>query len=126
MGQFFHFTRLIQKYGSSLTVEIKKESYIDDLGDYVHGEPIIQEIFGAVLSVSERRIYQSDGAITTKDRQLFLTKPLESDLFGAKALYKGNHYSIEEDTENGDFTGVYPYLLKFVSAFDKKGVVKTD
>lgn len=46
-----------------------------------------------------------------------MLKPLEQALKGAKVVYNGKVYSIEDCGENAEFTGVYAYTLKYCSAF---------
>ena len=70
---------------------------------------------GAIVSIPRRKVYQSGGYLTAKDLRLFVYSPLE----GTKVKYKGNLYSVEDDRDYSEFAGVYSYVLKWVSAFDR-------
>lgn len=119
--QLYNFTRLIDKYKSQFTAITLTEGYFDDLGDFVKGEETETTIYGAVIAFKESKVHRSEGTITTKDRRLFVTQPIDKALQGSKAIYEGNVYSIEDESENAKFTGVYAYLLKYCSAFKDKG-----
>ena len=119
--QLYNFTRLIDKYKSQFTAITLTEGYFDDLGDFVKGEETETTIYGAVIAFKESKVHRSEGTITTKDRRLFVTQPIDKALQGSKAIYEGNVYSIEDESENAKFTGVYAYTLKYCSAFKDKG-----
>lgn len=118
---FFNFNRLIAKYGSNLTAITIADGHYDESGEWVKDETSETIIFGAVISHSENKIYRSEGALTKQDRRFFTANPINPSLMGAKAIYDGKVYSIENCSENAKFTGVYAYTLKYVSVFDKDG-----
>ena len=121
MGVLFDFNRLITKYSSEYKVIIPSKGDYDDYGDWQEGEPTELTLTGAILSIKESKIHQSEGNLTAEDRVLYALNPLEFALEGAKVVFKGRTYTIEETTENADFTGVWQYTLKHISAFDKGG-----
>ena len=47
-------------------------------------------------------------------------------LKAAQIRYNGALYNIEVETENAQFTGVYSYVLRYVSAFDGGGTDDTE
>ena len=55
--------------------------------------------------------------MTGQDRALYMLKPLNKALLGAKIIHEGKLYSIGDLLENSAFTGVWAYTLKYVSAF---------
>lgn len=116
--KYFDFTGLIRKYTTSFKVISSGKGYYNDLGDYVESEPTESLMQGAIISLKEDKIYRSEGLLTEQDRQLFMTEPLPKGLIGSKVIYKGNKYKVQESTDNSEFTGVYAYVLKFVSAFN--------
>lgn len=122
--QLYNFRRLIRKYSREFTQIALTDGYYNDAGDWVEGEQIETKISGAVISFKESKIYRSEGTLTTKDRRLFTLEPIPDALHGAKAVFEGNIYSIEDCTENAMFTGVYAYTLRYISAFNVPNNVK--
>jgi hypothetical protein len=118
---YFDFSQLINKYASEFTAIIPGERTLNESGDYVRGEPIEKTMTGAIISMRERRIIRSEGAYTSQDRALYMLEPLPDALKKAKIIYDGNEYRVESELENSKFTGVFSYVLKFVSAFNSKG-----
>lgn len=118
---YFNFARLIEKYNCEFTAVIQSEGYYDDSGEWVKGEETEIPMTGAIIGFKESKIFRSDGTLTAKDKHLFMLQPFDKALKGATVIYKGEKYNVEAETENADFTGVYAYVLKYVSAFDKAG-----
>ena len=116
--QYFDFSDLIGDFENSFTVLTYAESGYNEKGDWVDGQPERIELTGAIIGFRESKIFNSDGAITAKDKRLFMLQRLPDALIGAKAVYQGQEYMIESELENAEFTGVYSYLLRWVSAFD--------
>ena len=117
MAKLYNFVRLIAKYSVEYTVTIKaKGSYVD--GKYQQGVPTESTERGAIVPLAQRKIYQSGGAYTTNDRQLYRTTPITDALEDVTVKYKGNTYNVEEETDYSDYGDVYVYLLKWVSKFD--------
>ena len=123
--QYFNFRRLINKYKSEFKAITLIDGYYDDAGDWVKAQESKTEIYGAVISFKQSKVYRSEGTLTTRDKRLFTLEPIETALLGSKAVFDNNVYSIEDETENAKFTGVYAYTLKYVSAF-KDERVKND
>ena len=119
--QYFHFERLIRKYSSEFTAILPAKGEYDDNGEYVKGEEKRQTLTGAILDIDEKKIYSSNGTLTTKDKQLFINNALTENLVGAKVIYEGNTYNVEDEKENSKFTGFSSYILTYVSAFNKEG-----
>lgn len=118
--QYFNFRRLINKYKSEFKAITLIDGYYDDAGDWVKAQETKTEIYGAVISFKQSKIYRSEGTLTTKDKRLFTLEPIETALLGSKAIFESGVYSIEDETENAKFTGVYAYTLKYVSAFKEE------
>ena len=114
---YFDFTRLITKYSSEFTAITLKKDYIDDMGYVVDSEKEEITLTGAIISHSENKIFRSEGALTEKDKRLFMLTPIDEKLHGAKIVYEGEIYDLMSCTNNSKFTGVYMYNLKFVSTF---------
>ncbi len=118
--QYFNFRRLIEKYKKQFTAITLAEGYYDDFGDFVKGEETETVIQGAIIAFRESKVHRSEGTLTTQDRRLITLEPIDKALQGSKAIYEGNVYSIESESENADFTGVFSYTLKYCSAFKEK------
>lgn len=116
---YFHFERLINKYSREFTATYKTGGgRYDDKGDYTSGEVVKETLTGAIINFKESKTYRAEGTLKTQDKRLFMLQPLKSALIGATVIDNGNEYRIEEATENAMFTGVYSYVLRWVSAFD--------
>lgn len=118
--RYFNFDRIINKYGTEFMVITTNDGkYIG--GVWQEGKSEEYNAFGAIMSLSQNKIYQAGGTITAQDRYLYMIKPIKEPLNKTKIKAQGNLYSIESNRDNGkeQFTGVYVYLLKWVSVFDK-------
>lgn len=122
--QYFNFQRLINRYMCNFQASYETEGYYNDKGDFEAGKVEIVELKGAIINHKESKIYRSEGTLTTNDKRLFMLEPLDSSLIGAKVIYNGNTYRIEDKSENAAYTGVWAYTLKWVSAFDEQPTPK--
>lgn len=120
---YFDFTNLIRKYMTSFTAVIPAKGSYDDKGDWVAGTPVERTLQGAIISMRESRILRSEGVYTAKDRALYMLEPLDKALKGATIIHDGAKYSLASEHENAEFTGVWAYILKYVSVFDNGGDV---
>lgn len=118
MTKYFNFTSLINKYSRELVV-LKKTGDWNSLGDWVE-QTSEHNIHGAILGINENKIYRSEGTLTAQDKILYMLTPIDDALMSGMVIFNGNKYNIEGQTgtDNSDFTGVYTYTLKFVSAFN--------
>ena len=115
--QYFKFAQLVKKYSSEFTVITSGEGGIDDRGYRIKGEKKEISLFGAVIGRGENTIFSSDCKITEKDKRLFMLEKIDNALLNAKVVYENEVFTIQSSTENAKFTGVWAYVLKFVSAF---------
>ena len=116
--QYFDFSILIEQYSTDFKVICESKGGYDDSGEYVKGEKIENTLYGAIMAHSENQIYRSEGKLTSQDRVLIMQEPIDRALHGAERRYK-----IDSELENAEFTGVYQYTLKYISAFDKEAAV---
>lgn len=116
--QYFDFSGLIKDYENTVTVLTYTEAGYDERGKWQEGQETKTELKGAVIGFREGKVFRSDGAITSKDKRLFMLQRLPQALVGAKLLYNKQEYRIESELENAEFTGVYSYFLRWVRAFD--------
>lgn len=119
--QYFDFSGLIEDYSNKFTVIVHKEGDFDDAGDWQDGKDERIEKTGAIISFKESKVFRSEGKITAQDKRLFMLQPLPDALMGASVEYGGKKYMIESELENAEFTGVYSYFLRYVSAFGEGG-----
>ena len=115
--RYFNFDNLVQDYSTTFTVVTFSEAGYNDSGDYQKGRETRTEYTGAIIAFTESKVFRSEGAITTKDKRLFMLQALPDALIGAHVEHDGQKYTIDSELENARFTGVYSYLLKWVSAF---------
>lgn len=120
--QYFNFKRLVDKYSDEITVIIPSVGEYDDSGDFQKGEPKTLTLRGAVMRHTQKKIYRSAGTITEDDYALYLTENPSIDIVGTTVRYKGSNFTVQSQTENSQFTGVWAFNLKYVSAF--KGAAK--
>lgn len=114
----YDFRDLIRRHSVRFElVSHENGSYVD--GRWQNASETISERSGAIIPLSERKIYRSGGAYTTKDRHLYMTTPIEEALQNTQVRYKGNVYSIEEERDHSDYSPAYAYVLRWVSAFDR-------
>lgn len=116
--QYFDFTPLIQQHETTFEVITHTDGGYDDAGDWQDGQETRTEYTGAIIAHKESKVFRSEGKITTQDRRLFMQQPLPQALMGAKVVYDGDLYMIESEHQNAEFTGVYSYFLRYVSAFE--------
>lgn len=114
---YFDFVSLINKYSTSFRVISSSATTYDSKGDEVHAEEE-KKLTGAIISISDNKIYQSTGTLTSMDKYLFVFEPLP--LTKTKVIHRGSVYRVENQVENAEFTGVYQYTLKYISAFGKE------
>ena len=117
---YFNFERLINKYSSEFILISKSDGHYDDAGDWVDGEITQTTMNGAIIGFTENKIYRSEGTITAQDKQLHTLTEIDNALMGSIIIYNGNKYKIEEQKgkDNAKFTGVFSYVLKWVSVFN--------
>ena len=118
--QYFDFSGLIEKYSVDLQAEIPAKGEYNARGEHIKGEPQIVTIRGAVISRRLSKIFRSDGMLTMQDKALFMLSELPNALQGALITDGNKTYHIADKLENGAFTGVYAYTLKFNSALSKE------
>ena len=115
---YFDFTNLIRKYMTSFTLVLETDGEWNSKGDWVATTKKQVTMSGAVISMRESRVIRSEGVYTQQDKALYMLEPLPEALHGASLVHDGKLYSIANELENSRFTGVWSYVLKFVSVFD--------
>ena len=116
--KYFNLDSLIDKYSVDFTVISTSEGSYNDLGDWVSGSTIEIPKRGAIIGMSDTKMYRSEGMLTAKDKQLFMKESLGCDFDKAHVAYNGIKYKVEsQPNDNSQYTGVYCYTLKYVSAF---------
>lgn len=119
MKQIFDFNRLIKKYSVDCKLHAEAAG-----GSYVGGEWVPEaapppiDVSGAVIPMTDRKIYQSGGTYTEQDRE-FITHteiPLEPLHY---LVYKNAKYQVQGNTDYSDYAGFYAYNLKRIGAFDR-------
>lgn len=114
---YFDFCNIINKYSVNFKALITINKGFNDEGIYINDKEE-KELKGAIIGISEGKIYSSNGTLTSKDKRLFVFEKLSMD---TEIIFNENRYKVEEEVENAEFTGVYEYVLKYVSAFKKVG-----
>lgn len=113
----YDFRGLIRSHSKAFTLITKKGgSYVG--GKWENGTESVSERSGAIIPLAERKVYHSGGTYTNKDRNLYMTTPIEGALDEVQVKYKGNLYNVEEEKDFSDYSDAYAYVLKWVSSFD--------
>ena len=116
--KYFNFDALIDKYSVDFTVISTGEGHYDDMGEWVTGTEETTQKQGAIIGISDTKMYRSEGMLTAQDRELYMKEPLGCDYDKAHVAYNGNKYKVEsQPNDNHEFSGVWGYVLKYVSAF---------
>ncbi len=116
--RYYNFDRLIDKYSSDFELLPEECSSYDSKGDLIKRKLPPVKMRGAIIGLSENKVYRSDGVLTARDKHLY-TKESLGDITGVKVIYGGDLYSVEEEPSvgNSPFTGAFCYVLKFISVF---------
>ena len=116
---YFDFSALIEQYSRPFTVITEGKGALNGAGVYVKGAPAKTELTGAIIGYSQNKVHRSEGNLTAMDKALHLLAPIDNALIGATVIFDGNKYKIEtqKGESNAEFTGVYSYTLKHISAF---------
>lgn len=117
---FYNFKRLLSKYGTTVTLKVPATGSYDKSGRFVQGKPESYELQGAVIGLTKSKIYRSEGTLTQRDKYFFCEKEIDKALEGAYVLHNNKKYNIASEEENAEFTGVYMYILKYVSVFEEE------
>lgn len=115
--QYMDFSNLIRQHLTDFILITTSKDDWNTKGDFVKGEETRTTLNGAILAHRQNKVYRSEGTLTMQDRVLYMLTPLTDALKGAKILYKNKLYSVDSELENSEFTGVWSYNLKFLSAF---------
>lgn len=118
--QYFDFSGLILDYSNTFEVITHTGGGYDAAGDWQDEQETREEYSGAIIAFKESKVFRSEGKITAKDKRLFMQQALPDALMGAKVIFRGQQYMIESEHENAEFTGVYSYFLRYVSAFGEE------
>lgn len=111
--KLYDFSRLIRKYSVSFCLHRTQGQYV--AGKWEQGGEIVKEMRGAIVPLSDAKIYQSGGTYDKNDRELYMMEPLPEPLSEWKLHYKGKVYTIETGRDFADYADVAIYNLKAVS-----------
>lgn len=117
MPKIYDFSRLIDKYGVTFEMVTKAKGEYSG-GVYKEGKETVTPVRGAIIPLSESKIYRSGGSLTSKDRQLYYKGKFVDALRGATVRYKGSEYAVETETDYQDYADFCVYTLRWVSSFD--------
>lgn len=112
MKKLYNFRRLINKYSVDFCLHRTQGQYV--YGKWVMGGELVENMRGAIVPMSHKKIYHSGGTYSADDRELYLTKPLELPLSDLKVVYGGNTYAVEQGRNFEEYADVAIYNLKWV------------
>lgn len=114
---YFDFYDFINKYSTVFKAIMTSEGGYNNVGEYSCTKEE-KEFTGAIIGISDGKIYRSAGTLKDKDKYLFMFEELP--LNDTEIIYKNSRYKVEKQVENAEFTGIYQYTLKYVSAFNEE------
>ena len=112
--KLYNFTRLINKYSVEFCLHKKHGEYVG--GRWETSDEVVEKMHGAIVPMSDRKIYGSGGTYTQGDRELYLFKPLMGDLSDFQVVYGQTTFNVEESRDYSSYADVYVYVLKRVEA----------
>lgn len=115
--KLYNFTRLITKYKATFEIVSENNGHYED-GEWQPDDNTTITKQGAIVPMSEKKIYQPGGTYTTQDRELYMFEKLPDALLNSYVIYQGNRYKIEQETDYSEYSDVYTYVLRRVSAVD--------
>lgn len=115
MTKLYDFKRLIRKYGVPFELQRKTDGAVVS-GRWEDGSIKTFNMFGAIVPMSENKIYHSGGTYTTDDRELYMSEAIGFNLTTVKVIYKGNVYAVQSSRNFEEYADVYVYTLKWVGA----------
>lgn len=118
----FIFEELVKKYSVPCTLVVFEwGSY--SAGNYVPGERTDTAVKAAVISMSQQKLYQSGGHLTSADRELYILK--DDDIINLDdgrtyfLEHNGRKYKVEAGGLYGeDYADFNQYTLRRVDGFD--------
>lgn len=112
--KLYDFTRLITKYSVPFLLRhTSKGGYVS--GKWEPGEEVTEEMQGAIVPISDRKIYDSGGTYTAMDRDLYVMQELPNPLSEYEVIYKDNVYAVEGGRNFCDYADAMVYTLKYQS-----------
>lgn len=115
----YNFARLIKKYAVSCQLLNTTEGSWQ-AGVWKEGETTTEDISGAVVPITEKRIQNSGGSLKQGDCEFITTQPviIHSNTY---LIHKDKKYKLEDSTDYSDYADFNIYVARRVSAFDTTG-----
>lgn len=118
--RLYNFARLIRKYSADCQlVRIAAGSWA--AGVYKDGGQTFEDIRGAVIPITEKRIQSSGGEYMQGDCELFTLTAIDLKKGDAFIVYKGKKYKLQESTDYSEYADFNVYVARRVSSFDTAG-----
>lgn len=119
--QYFNFKRLIDKYRREFTVIIPAEKKLNDAGDWVRSEATEKTLSGAIIRHRQSKVYKSNGTLTLNDYALYMTEEPPIEIVGTTVICDNKKFKVESALNNAEYTGIWNFNLKYISAFKEVG-----
>lgn len=111
--KLYNFANLIKKYSVTFCLHKTQGSYVS--GKWEEGGEIVKEMRGAIVPLSDTKVYQSGGTYDKNDRELYMMEPIPEPLSEWKVHYKDKVYTVESGKDFTDYADVMVYNLKAVT-----------
>lgn len=115
----FSFIRLIEKYSIECQI-IRTSEGKWQAGEWQAGETVTENVNGALIPFTERRIQNSGGSYKQGDCEFVTLQQIEltDETF---LVYKNKKYKLEDATDYFQYADFKIYVARGVSAFDTTG-----
>ena len=111
--KLYNFANLISKYSVTFYLHKTQGKYVS--GKWEKDDDVVKEMRGAIVPLSDTKIYQSGGTYDKNDRELYMTEPIPEPLSEWRLEYKGKTYTVENGRDFSDYADVAVYNLKAVN-----------
>lgn len=110
------FSRLIDKYAveEAVLTQPTTETVWGDDGLPTTGQPIKTPLRCAIVPMSSREVYDTNGRYTTNDRTIYTQQQLN---IKDTISYRNVTYSVEEETDYSMYADFFMYRCKAVSKY---------
>ena len=112
----YKFERLIKKYSVACQlVNISEGSW--KAGEWQEGNTTTEDITGAIVPISEKRINNSGGDYKQGDCEFITLTPIEINS-NTYLVHKAKKYKLQDSTDYSNYADFNIYVARRVSAFD--------
>lgn len=110
--KLYNFKQLIKRYSVDFELHVVGGEFVS--GKWMQSNKAVTLMRGAIVPMSDKKIYSSGGTYTAQDKELYVLTPLKQPLSDLKVIYKGNSYAVEQGRNFEEYADAAVYNLKWV------------